>query len=173
MICGRSLLKDRVGWDNGRLIVLRDITERVRAGEILDRSEAILEAVNFAATRFLSAAVWEEAIGEVLQRFGEAAEVSRTYIFENHRTPDGSPLTSQRYRVGSSGHPGANRQSGAAKFVLLKRRDWAGGKKAWRQTSRSSAASASFLPASIAFSAGSKSSPSLWWGSLSSKPGGD
>ncbi len=92
-----TMLKDRAGRDNGRLIVLRDITERVLAGETLDRSEAILEAVHFAATRFLGAPSWEEAIYEVLQRLGEAAEVSRAYIFENHLTPDGSLLTSQRY----------------------------------------------------------------------------
>jgi len=90
-------LKDRAGRDNGRLIVLRDITERVRAGETLDRSEAILEAVHFAATRFLGAPSWEEVIYEVLQRLGEAAEVSRAYIFENQHTPDGNLLTSQRF----------------------------------------------------------------------------
>jgi diguanylate cyclase (GGDEF)-like protein/PAS domain S-box-containing protein len=90
-------LKNRAGNENGRMIVLRDITERVKADESLDRSVAILEAVHFAATRFLSTSEWEEVIAEVLQTLGEAAQVSRTYIFENRCVPDGSLRTSQRY----------------------------------------------------------------------------
>jgi diguanylate cyclase (GGDEF)-like protein len=98
-----SLLTDRDGKVNGRLLVLRNITAQVRAGETLDRREAILDAVNFASTRFLSTPHWEAAIGEVLERFGEAARVSRVYVFENHITIDGDLLASQRYEWAAAG----------------------------------------------------------------------
>lgn len=70
---------------------------------LFDRREAILGAVNFAATKFLSTPKWEDTIEEVLQRFGEAAQVSRTYIFENHFTVDGALLTSQRFEWAAPG----------------------------------------------------------------------
>jgi PAS domain S-box-containing protein len=98
-----SPLKDRLGNENGRLIVLRDITDQVKAGESLDRSEAILEVVSFAAASFLSTQSWEEAILEVLERFGKAAEVSRAYIFENRFDKQGVVLTSQRFEWAAEG----------------------------------------------------------------------
>ncbi len=92
-----TCLKEFGRQDTGRLIVLRDITEQVRASQILDRSEAILEAVSFASARFLNSLSWEETIPDVLAHFGEAARASRAYIFENHLDPDGALRTSQRY----------------------------------------------------------------------------
>ncbi len=71
--------------------------EHRRTEEALRRREAILEAVSFAAERFLKQAGWEESAREVLQALGCAAGVSRTYIFENHRDDDGTLRTSQRY----------------------------------------------------------------------------
>lgn len=57
--------------------------------------ETILEAVSFAAEKFLTCAHWVESIQQVLARLGQAVATSRTYLFENH--PDGLRLTSQRY----------------------------------------------------------------------------
>ncbi len=90
-------LKEGGRPDTGRLFVLRDISEQVRVGETLDRSEAILEAVSFASARFLNSMSWEDTIPDVLARFGEAARVSRAYIFENHLDREGALLASQRY----------------------------------------------------------------------------
>ncbi|MBI4673807.1 MAG: PAS domain-containing protein [Chloroflexi bacterium] len=59
--------------------------------------DAILKAVSFAAAAFLRAPQWEQHSGEVLARLGEAAQVSRVYIFENHRAPGDILLSSQRY----------------------------------------------------------------------------
>jgi PAS domain S-box-containing protein len=68
-----------------------------KAEEALRRRDAILGAVSFAAEQFLKAASWQENIQAVLERLGQAAEVSRVYIFENHAGKDGALLTSQRY----------------------------------------------------------------------------
>jgi PAS domain S-box-containing protein len=61
-----------------------------RAEKELRRHDAILDAVSFAAERFLSSpSGWERDIEEVLERLGEAAETSRVYIFKNHTGEDG------------------------------------------------------------------------------------
>ena len=69
-----------------------------RVGRELQRRDAILEAVRFAAERFLSEAVgWEQSIREVLKRLGEAAGASRVYVFENLVGEDGELWSRQRY----------------------------------------------------------------------------
>ena len=60
-------------------------------------AEAIIAAVGFAASEFLRAPSWEASIPEVLARLGQAAHVSRVYLFENHRDEFGRLLTSQRF----------------------------------------------------------------------------
>ena len=65
---------------------LLDITERIHMEDALRRSEAILQAVSFAAERFLRARSWRDVIVEILARLGEAASASRVYIFENEVT---------------------------------------------------------------------------------------
>ena len=57
---------------------------RRRAETELGRRDAILEAVGFAAERFLhEAARWEESIEAILERLGVDTGASRVYIFEN------------------------------------------------------------------------------------------
>ena len=90
-------LCDSTGQPREILGVARDITERKKAEEALHRRESILKATAFAAERFLRAPDWEQNIQAVLARLGEAAGVSRVYIFENHEGEDGELLTSQRY----------------------------------------------------------------------------
>ncbi|HNB54090.1 MAG TPA: GAF domain-containing protein, partial [Anaerolineales bacterium] len=65
--------------------------------EALHRRDAILQAVNFAAQRFLQTKDWRQEIPAVLAHLGEAAEVSHVYIFEKHTLEDGTPVLSQRY----------------------------------------------------------------------------
>jgi PAS domain S-box-containing protein len=82
----------------GIVLHARDITERTDAEAELQRRDAILEAVRFAAHRFLeSHASWRVHIHEVMARLGLAAAVSRVYIFENFRGADGSQWTSQSH----------------------------------------------------------------------------
>ncbi|MGZ5212252.1 MAG: putative bifunctional diguanylate cyclase/phosphodiesterase [Actinomycetota bacterium] len=51
--------------------------------------EAVLGAVAFATERFLRDEAWHDRIEEVLAHLGTAAAVSRVYLFQNTRGPDG------------------------------------------------------------------------------------
>lgn len=75
-----------------------DITDRKRDEGNLRRRTAILEAVRFAAERFLiHPDGWRRGIEDSLRRLGEAAETSRVYIFENFTGDDGELFATQRY----------------------------------------------------------------------------
>lgn len=88
----------------GRLYLFEDITGRKKASEALCRHNAIMDAVNFAADRFLKEADWREQMQEVLERFGRAADVSRVYIFENDTDPaTGEPACSRRWEWTAEG----------------------------------------------------------------------
>lgn len=65
-------------------------------------SEAILRAVVTSARRF-GRDPWEDVIREVLHLLGEAADVSRSYVYENSVAPDGALLMSLRYEWIRSG----------------------------------------------------------------------
>src|SRR5262245_45562990 len=78
-------------------------TARKRAEVALRRRDTILEAVSFAAERFLEALGWKRHIQAVLERHGAAASASRVYIFENHTGAEGELLTSQRYEWAAPG----------------------------------------------------------------------
>ncbi len=62
-----------------------------------DHRDAILKALATSTKQFLYVTSFEEGIQEMLRLLGEAAEVSRVYVFENHLGEDGTSLTSQRY----------------------------------------------------------------------------
>ncbi|MFH1610013.1 MAG: GAF domain-containing protein [Candidatus Bipolaricaulota bacterium] len=79
------------------LVSILDITARVEAEEALARRDQVLSAVSFAAERFLRGEGFAEAVAAALARLGEAAGVSRVYIFENRTDEQGRILTSQRY----------------------------------------------------------------------------
>lgn len=92
-----SPLYDRRGQVSGRVAVLREVTAFRRAEEALRRREAILEAIARAADRLLRAPDWQREMPTVLADLGQATDVSRVYVFENHPGPEGELLTSQRY----------------------------------------------------------------------------
>lgn len=71
--------------------------ERQRTDEALRRREHILSAVARAAEQLLSALSWEKCAADVLESLGQATQVSRVYIFKNHRSETGALLTSQRF----------------------------------------------------------------------------
>jgi two-component system, NtrC family, sensor kinase len=66
------------------------------ADTILDRNR-ILESVRFAGQQLLSADDWTGIVDEVLAKIGQAAGVSRAYIFENGLAPDDALLSTERY----------------------------------------------------------------------------
>ncbi len=87
--------------DEGRFVatfaIVRDVTERKNAQAALERRDAILTAVAFAAQKLLVVPRWRECCDEVLMRLGEAARASRSYIFEFFSATDGTLLVSQRF----------------------------------------------------------------------------
>ena len=98
-----SFLRDEQGRPVGILGVTRDISKRKKAELALRRREAILEAVSFAAEKFLQTESWEKDIQNILGRLGQSADASRVYIFENHLNDAGDLLTSQRYEWAAPG----------------------------------------------------------------------
>jgi signal transduction histidine kinase/DNA-binding response OmpR family regulator len=101
------LLKDRLsrlGQAVTQAIERKSIrTEQRRVEEALRRRDRIMEAVGFAAERFLAAPDWEQTTNEVIRRLGMATEVCRVNLFENHLDEEGVLLTSQRYEWVASG----------------------------------------------------------------------
>ncbi|MEW6217825.1 MAG: GAF domain-containing protein, partial [Candidatus Bipolaricaulota bacterium] len=79
------------------LAVHRDVTAQVLAEEEAARHDAVLTAVAFVAEQFLRDASFDETVPVALARLGEAADVSRVYVFQDHRDDQGRLLTSQRY----------------------------------------------------------------------------
>lgn len=65
------------------LIVARDVTERKRQQNALRRRDLILQAVAYAAGRFLRDGDWEAAMDHILERLGVALGVDRVSILEN------------------------------------------------------------------------------------------
>jgi GAF domain-containing protein len=64
------------------------MADTARASATSLQRDEILEAVAFAAERFLRASQWRDVAPEVLARLGPAADVSRAYIVENVPGPD-------------------------------------------------------------------------------------
>jgi len=67
-----------------RMLVFHDITQGKEAGTALSRREAIMSAIGLAAGQFLKEASWEHNIPGVLKTIGQAANVSRMYVFMNY-----------------------------------------------------------------------------------------
>ena len=73
----QELMVDRKGISDDARV--RGLQASVR------RRDAVLGAISYAATRFLSLAEWEHDIRDVLGRLGNAAEVSRVFLFQRYR----------------------------------------------------------------------------------------
>ncbi|MES9937450.1 MAG: EAL domain-containing protein [Sedimenticola sp.] len=82
---------------------LRDISQWKEAEESIRRSHAVLKSISKAAERFLRTADWEQEIGSVLGALGEAAEVSRVFLYENHTGDDGLSQASLKYEWDAPG----------------------------------------------------------------------
>ncbi len=79
--------------EQGALIAIegiaRDVTERKRFEEELQRRDRILQAVNEIAASFLKPLDWEAVLQTMLARLGQATNCSRALFFENQRREDG------------------------------------------------------------------------------------
>jgi PAS domain S-box-containing protein len=63
----------------------------------LERRAALLRVIGFAATHIIAATDWRAGVQELLDRLGQAAEVSRVTLFEVHLCPQGCLVESIRY----------------------------------------------------------------------------
>jgi PAS domain S-box-containing protein len=72
------------------------VIQAARVAEVLHRRDAILEAVSYAAERFLGTHSWEECLPVVLARLGDATGVSRVQILRNQPLGDGTLAYSLR-----------------------------------------------------------------------------
>lgn len=94
---------DKAGKLIGSVGVLQDITKRKLSEIMLQRQDAILKAISYQAEVFLKSSQWDENIDRVLNKLGEAAQVSRVYIFRNKTTEAGSLVINQLYEWASAG----------------------------------------------------------------------
>ena len=92
---------DTVRDEEGKMLygfgLMHDITESKRVEKELRRRDTILEALATATKRVLEVTSFDEGIQNMLEQLGQATQVSRVYVFENHLSNDGTLLTSQRY----------------------------------------------------------------------------
>ncbi len=100
----------RIVWVRDEAIVMRDeegkphhwqgllinITDQKQAEEALHRRDAIMEAISVAAEKFLVFS-WRDNIQTVLEQLGKAADVSRAYIFQNRKSPQGHIVSTLIY----------------------------------------------------------------------------
>ena len=84
-----ELLRDADGQPMMWQGVLLDVTTRKHAEEALSRRDAVLQAIGFAAERFLKSDDWASALPDVLERVGTASGAGRVYVFENVALDDG------------------------------------------------------------------------------------
>jgi sensor histidine kinase regulating citrate/malate metabolism len=97
------------------------------AGSLLQRDK-ILGSVRFASQQFLAVTDWRTVAIEVLARIGQAAEISRAYMFENHAGPDGRLLTSECFEYAAPG------EASLIHTPHLQNRPWYGtGLEAWAE----------------------------------------
>ncbi len=111
--------------------ISRDISARQRAEIALRRHAEILEAVDFAAERFLGTQTWAMHMPDVLARLGQAAEVSRVYVFEVVAEISGEFLCSQRYEWCAPGIEPQQENPELQNFPLI-----AGGFRRWADALR-------------------------------------
>jgi PAS domain S-box-containing protein len=70
------------------IAVARDIQTRKQSEQALERRDAILSAVGFAAERLLQAAHWQDVIEDILGTLGTATGVDRVYLFQSESMPE-------------------------------------------------------------------------------------
>lgn len=66
-----------------------EVRDHAKAKQTLQRRDAILQAVNFAAKEFLLAVSWDGHLTDVLHRLGEAAAADHACVFRNSQSTNG------------------------------------------------------------------------------------
>lgn len=85
------------GQDKYLTFTVRNIASFKQSQQLLLAKDALLEALSFAAAKFLESKNWRNEINTVLRHIGRAARVSRVYIFQNFTDKAGKIYMSQKY----------------------------------------------------------------------------
>ncbi len=110
MACDGRLYRVRVDWAykrdsggrcGGFIAMATDITEAQRSSESLERRDAILESVSFAARRFIGVDNWETCAQEVLANLGRGAQVDRVCLYERLEPANPETVISLRFEWNS------------------------------------------------------------------------
>jgi PAS domain S-box-containing protein len=91
-----QILDDR-GVRIGVIGILQDVTDRKLTEANLRKRESILEAITFAAEKFLKSPDWRADINVALERLGNSLVATHTYLFEHHLDEDGLEISSLRF----------------------------------------------------------------------------
>ena len=97
----QNTLKNQDGPDS--MILLHDITERKKTETALSRRETMMSAISLAAEQFLKESTWEHNIPGILEKIGQAANISRVYVFTNDSDEKGIIYSSQCYEWSAPG----------------------------------------------------------------------
>jgi len=93
-----STVRDQTGEVQLAINTTRDITERKRTEQALQRQDRLLGGVAEAISQLLITRDYQAAIARALSILGRSADVDRVDIFENHLDQKtGEPLTSHRF----------------------------------------------------------------------------
>lgn len=95
------VVRDDSGGGAGLIALVEDVTDGVLAEEGLKRRDGVLQAVAFAAGRFLQSPGWERSIAAVLERLGVSEGVGRAYLFKNCPAPGGGAVLRHSWRAQS------------------------------------------------------------------------
>jgi PAS domain S-box-containing protein len=91
------MVRDSAGKPLHYIPIMVDITAEKESRDAIQRQDALLVAINFAAERLIEVRRWSDCIGGILEKFGGAAGVDRVFIFEFTARKDGTPLANLRF----------------------------------------------------------------------------
>lgn len=100
-VSGQDTLNNPIGPDT--MIILHDITQRKETETAQGRRETIMSAIGLAAEQFLKESAWEQNIPGALKKIGQAASVSRIYVFVNYSDQQDVVYSSQCYEWAAPG----------------------------------------------------------------------
>jgi PAS domain S-box-containing protein len=79
------------------VFTVRDITAQHESAATLEVRDGLLQAITQATVILLTRPSFSLAVDEAFSIIGRAVDVDRVYFFENHTTPDGDLVCSQRF----------------------------------------------------------------------------
>lgn len=113
--------------EKGRLLdqLRQELDERRKIETSLRQRESTLKVVAEAANRLLKSSDWKSEIDAILENLGITINASHAYLFENHLSDNGVPMTSMRFEWTAPAHP---TDLGVAEYqnVPLKEADFEG-----------------------------------------------